>query len=412
MKRRVVITGLGGITPIGNDLASILRNVREGYNGIGPISKYPTDDRPAKLAAEVKDFDINDFVDKKTGKRMDQVAQYGVAASLLAMENSGLDKDEITNNERIAIYMSSGIGGVSTLQEEVIKGYEKGYNRISPFFVPKVITNMPSAMASIELGIHGGAYTPVTACAGGTNAIGDAFRAIRDGYSDICLAGGTEAAILETPMGGFENMKALSTSEDPNRASIPFDKERDGFVMGEGAAMLVLEDLDHALERGATIYAEVVGYGVTSDASHITAPIEDGHWAARSMELAMEDAGVSPDQVTSVLTHGTSTPLNDSSETQAIKKAFGSDTDIYINSTKSMTGHLLGAAGALEGLIAALELKENFLAPTINYRVEDPDCDLNIVANEVLETDVEYVLSDSLGFGGHNFSVLFKKYKG
>lgn len=411
MKRRVVITGMGVVSPLGHEIPEFLENLKKGYNGIGPMTRYDVTDRGAKLAAEVRDFDAADYLGRREVKRMDRFTQYGVVASMKAFEDAALNEEIVKDNDRVAIFMSSGIGGTETLQEEIIRGYTKDYDRISPFFVPKVISNMAAAQASIALGIHGASMCPVSACAGGNNAIGDAYRSIKDGYNDIILAGGTEASLVETPVGGFTSMTALCTATDPDRASIPFDKERSGFVMGEGAAMLVLEDYYHAMARGAKVYAEVVGYGITSDAFHITSPVEDGKWASKAMLNAIEDAGIEPKDISSINAHGTSTPMNDKVETTAIKRTFGEyATQIPVNSTKSMTGHLLGAAAALEGVVCALQLKEGFIAPTINYRVPDEECDLNIVANEMVEADLEYVLSDSLGFGGHNIVVVFKKF--
>lgn len=411
-RRRVVITGLGSLCPIGTSLEKIEYSLRNGINGISEIQTFDTSKSEVKMAAVIKDFDFEPYISAKEMKRMDRTSAIAIVAARMALEDSGLKKEDIQDTLRVDVNLSSGIGGMYTIQEETKKAFAKGMDRLSPFFIPKIISNMSAARVSIDLGINGGAYCPVTACAGGTNAIGDAFRNIRDGYIDVSFAGGTEATINELGIGSFAALKALSTSQDPNRASIPFDKDRAGFVMGEGGAVLVLEELDHALSRGADIYAELIGYGVSSDASHITAPNEEGKWAAKAMEMAMADGGARPSDVTTINAHGTSTQLNELSESRAIRRAFGDDADkVLVSSTKSMTGHLLGAAGAVEGLIACLQIKKGFIAPTINIQNQDPQCQVNLVKNKAIEREVNMVMSNSLGFGGHNFSILLKKWE-
>ncbi len=410
MSRRVVITGMGGITPIGNDIEEIRKNLKAGYNGIGPISYYDTSEREVKLAGEVKGFDAEEFMTRKDARRMDQVSRFGIAAARKALEDSGLDLEEIQNNDRVSVYISSGIGGMKTIQDETEKGIKRGYDRISPFFVPMVIANMTAAHVSIDLGINGASNCPVSACAGGINAIGDAFRSIKDGYSDISFAGGSEAAISELGIGGFTSMRALTTAEDPDRGSIPFDEDRAGFVMGEGAGVLILEEYEKALARGAKIYAEVVGYGFTSDASHITAPNENGTWAGKAMSNALEEAGLKPEDVNYINAHGTSTPLNDAVEAKAIHNALGEEygRKVPVSSTKSMTGHLLGAAGAIETMFCALAIQDGFIPPNINLKNPDKSIELNVISDK-RDMDVNVAMSNSLGFGGHNGSVIIRK---
>lgn len=412
MKRRVVITGMGAVCPIGTEIDEILSNLKSGYCAVDEITHYDTSDREVKLACEVRDFPFKDYIGVKELKRMDRVTAFAIVTGKKAYHDSGLSDTDIQNNDRVTVHLSSGIGGLETIEKEMIRGLDRGFDRISPFFTPMAISNMSSAQLSIALGINGASFCPVTACAGGTNALGDAFRSIRDGYADLSFAGGTEASITPLGVGGFTAMKALSNSTDKNRASIPFDLDRNGFVMGEGSAVLVLEELEHALKRGAKIYAEVVGVGYTSDASHITAPNEEGTWAARAMTQAIEDAGISYDDIDYINAHGTSTPLNDICETRAIKLALKEHADkVKISSTKSMTGHLLGAAGAIEGLITALSLQNAFIPPTVNHQKDDPECDLDIVTNSAFDMNIKYAVSNSLGFGGHNISLVMKKWE-
>ena len=407
--RKVVVTGLGAITPIGNNVNDMWESVKNGKCGIAPITLYDTTDRKVKLAAEVKDYNPEEYLDKNEVRKMDRFTQFAMIAAAEAVKDSGIDMDNV-DVDRCGVLVSSGIGGFATLQKECTKGSDKGYDRVSPFFIPMVISNMAAGQIAIKYGFHGMTSCVVTACAGATNAIGEAFHHIRDGYSDIMICGGTEATITELGIGGFTSMKALCTSEDPNRASIPFDAERKGFVMGEGAGILVLEEYEHAVKRGAKIYCEIAGYGSNCDAHHITAPREDGEYAAKCMQLALKDAGITPDMVDYINAHGTSTHLNDKGETKAIRMAFGEHADkLMVSSTKSMTGHLLGASGGVEGIITALSIKNDFVPATINYRIPDEECDLDIVPNEGRNSTVNYAMSNSLGFGGHNATILLKK---
>ena len=410
--RRVVITGLGAVTPIGNDIKTMWQSVKSGKCGIAEITHFDTTDKKISMAGEVKDFNPEDFLDKKEVRRMDRVTQFALVAAKEAMADSGIELENVDRN-RFGVVFSSGIGGIDTIEKETIKGHEKGnFEKISPFFIPMIIANMSAGQIAIAFGLHGMCTSPVTACASSTNAIGDAFRHIRDGYAELMLCGGSEATITELGIGGFASMNALSKSKEPDRASIPFDKERNGFVMGEGGGVLILEELSHALKRGAKIYAEVVGYGATCDASHITAPVEDGSIAAACFTGALNDAKLSTADVDYINAHGTSTPLNDKCETRAIRLAFGADADkLMVSSTKSMTGHMLGAAGAVEGIITVLGLKESFVPATINYREKDEECDLDIVPNEGRNREIKVAMSNSLGFGGHNATVVFKKYE-
>jgi len=412
MKRRVVVTGMGAVTPLGHNVNDTWENVKKGTCGIAPITLYDTTDRKVTLAGEVKDFDATAYLDKKEVRRMDRYTQFAMVAAKEAMEDSGLNLEQ-TDVTRCGVIVSSGIGGIETIQNETVKGYEKGYDRISPYFIPMVISNMAAGQIAIAYGLKGMCTCVVTACASATNAIGDSFRHIRDGYAEVMLCGGTEASVTALGMGGFTSLKALCQSTDPNRASVPFDKERSGFVMGEGAGILVLEEYEHAVKRGAKIYCEIVGYGANCDAHHITAPLEDGSGAAACMKLAMADGNVDPADVDYINAHGTSTPLNDKGETKAIRLAFGELADkLMVSSTKSMTGHLLGASGAVEGVITALSVKNDFVPATINYQVPDEECDLDIVPNEGRNVAVNYAMSNSLGFGGHNATIVFKKVEG
>lgn len=409
--RRVVVTGLGAVTPIGNNVCELWNGVKEGKCGIAPITFYDTTDRKVTLAGEVKDFHPEEVIDKRELRKMDRFTQFAMVAAKEAIKDSAMDLEAVNRN-RCGVIVSSGIGGLGTIQEEDTKGYEKGYDRVSPYFIPMAISNMAAGQIAIDLGFHGMCTCVVTACASGTNAIGDAFHHIRDGYSDVMIAGGCEASITALGIGGFTSLKALSQSTNPNRASIPFDKERNGFVMGEGAAMLVLEEYEHAIARGAHIYCEVAGYGANCDAHHITAPLEDGSMAAECMKLAMADGNVELEALDYINAHGTSTHLNDMCETNAIKKAFGDHAQkLMISSTKSMTGHLLGASGAVEGVITVLSVANDFVPATINYQVPDEDCDLDIVPNAGRNVTVNFAMSNSLGFGGHNATIVFKKVK-
>lgn len=412
MSRRVVITGIGTVNPLGNNLEETWQSVQNEKCGIAPITFYDTSNRKATLAAEVKNLSIEERIGKREMSKMDRFCQLAMIAAEEAVIDCGIDFLNM-DTSRCGVRVSSGIGGLETIANEHAKGTNKGFDRISPFFIPMSITNMASGQIAIKYGLRGKTSCVVTACAGGADAIGESFQYIRDGYSDIMLCGGAEAAITELAMGGFTSLKALSLSKDPNRASIPFDKERNGFIMGEGAAILVLEELDHALSRNAKIYGEVIGYGANCDAYHITAPVEDGSGAANCMKIALEDAGITADKIDYINAHGTSTPMNDKCEILAIKRAFEDHAkNLMISSTKSMTGHLLGASGALEIMITTLALRDGFVPATINYSVPDEECDLDIVPNKGRRVDIKYAMSDSLGFGGHNAVVVLKKYEG
>lgn len=408
--RRVVITGMGVVTPIGNNVSETWNGVKEGRCGIAPITHYDTTDRKVKVAGEVKNLNLEDYLDKRELKKMDKFCAFALIAADEAVKDSGISFEQ--ESDRCGVLVSSGIGGLETIEKEHAKGEEKGFDRISPYFIPAAISNMAAGRIAIQYGIHGMCSCVVTACAGGTNAIGDSFRHIRDGYAEVMVCGGAESCITEFGIGGFTSLKALSQTEEPARASIPFDKERNGFVMGEGAGILVLEELSHALDRNAKIYGEIVGYGANCDAYHITAPSTDGSGAAGCMEQALKDAGITPDKIDYINAHGTSTPMNDKCETMAVKKAFKDHADkIMMSSTKSMTGHLLGASGAVEAVITTMAVKDGYVPATINYSVPDEECDLDIVANEGRNHEIEYAMSNSLGFGGHNASLIFKKYK-
>ena len=411
MKRRVVITGMGAVSPIGNTAEEMWQSAREGRCGIGPITHFDTTTHKVKLAGEVKDLDFTPYLDKKELRRMDLFSQYAMVAAIQAWRDSGLDYEKI-DPTRFGVDISSGIGGINTIETEYERGREKGFDRVSPFFVPMDISNLAAGNVAIKLGAKGMCTCVVTACAGGSNAIGDAFRMIRDGYQELMLAGGSEAAVTKLAIGGFTSMKALCESDDPTRASIPFDAERSGFVMGEGAGVLMLEEYEHARARGAKIYAEIVGYGATCDAYHITSPAPGGEGGARAMVEAVKDAGIQPEDIDYINAHGTSTSLNDKFETAAVKAAFGDHAyKLAMSSTKSMTGHLLGAAGAIEAIITARALQDGFIPATINYRTPDPECDLDIVPNEGRKAELRYAMSNSLGFGGHNASLLLKKWE-
>lgn len=409
VRRRVVITGLGALTPIGLNVPESWQGVREGRCGVGPITQFDPAGMKVQLAAEVKGFDPDALLGKQEAKRMGRFTQFALVA---AREALGAFRPAEEEKPRCGVSISSGIGGIGITESEHDRGLAKGWDRVSPFFIPTGICNMAAGRVAIDSGFQGMCTCPVTACAGGTNAVGDAFHYIRDGYADVMLCGGAEAALTPLAVGGFTSMKALSQSTDPNRASIPFDAERNGFVMGEGAGVLLLEELEHALARGAEIVAEVVGYGATCDAYHMTAPRPDGSGGAGAMAMALSDAGVRPEEVDYINAHGTSTHLNDAGETAAVKTVFGGHArTLAISSTKSMTGHMLGAAGAVEAIFSALALRDGFLPATINYQTPDPECDLDVVPNQGREASLRYVLSNSLGFGGHNGSLLFKKWE-
>ena len=411
MKRRVVVTGLGAVTPLGNTVPEFWAGVKAGKVAIGTITKFDTADYKVKLAAEVKDFVAKDRMDFKAARRMEAFSQYAVAAAKEAYDDAGLDIEK-EDSFRAGVIIGSGIGSLQQVEASYEKIKTKGPNKVNPLMVPLMISNMAAGNVSIQLGFRGKCTNVVTACATGTHCIGDAFRAIQCGDADIMLAGGTESAICPTGVAGFTALTALSTNPDPATASRPFDKDRDGFVMGEGAGVVVLEELEHAKARGAKIYAEVVGYGATADAYHITSPAEDGAGAAKAMQLAMEEAEVSPSQVEYINAHGTSTHHNDLFETRAIKKAFGDAAkDVVVNSTKSMIGHLLGAAGGVEFITLAKSVEEGFIHQTMGTMETDEDCDLNYAVGAPVEKEIHYAMTNSLGFGGHNATVLIKKYE-
>ena len=411
MERRVVITGLGAITPIGNNAKDFWKGIKEGKCGIDEITHFDASEYKVKLAAEVKEYNPEDYFDKKAAKRLDTFSQFAIIAAKEAWTDSKLDK-ETENMERVGVILGSGIGGLETMEKEMSNIHQKGPDRVSPMFIPMNIANMAAGNVAIELGAKGESIAMVTACASGTHCIGESFRMIKNGYQDVIIAGGTEATITPIGIAGFTNIKALSQATDKNRASIPFDKERNGFVMGEGAGIVILEELEHALKRNAKIYAEVVGYGATSDAYHITSPAPGGEGGARAMKIAMEEANVKPEEITYINAHGTSTHLNDSCETVAIKTALGeASKKVMVSSTKGHTGHLLGAAGGVEAVVCAKSVEEGFVPATINYKVPDEECDLDVVPNEGRKVEVKYAMSNSLGFGGHNASILLKKYE-
>lgn len=409
-KRRVVVTGIGTINPIGHNVEETWKSIEEGKCGIAPISLFDTKGMKVTLAGEVKDFDVTKYIDKKEAKKMDRFIQMGMIASHEAMLDSGLDINNI-DSHRFGVIVSSGIGGLGSIEKNYQTGEKRGFDRVSPFFIPMTISNLAAGHIAIAYHAQGLCTCPVTACAGGTNAIGDAFRNIRDGYQDVMIAGGCEASVTPLGIGGFTSIKALSDATDPKRASIPFDKERNGFVMGEGAGILILEELEHALKRGAHIYGEMTGYGVSCDAHHITAPLPNGEGGAYAMQNALDDAGISYDVIDYINAHGTSTHLNDLCETEAIKSVFKEHAyKLAVSSTKGHTGHCLGAAGGIEAVLSVLALKHDFIPPTLNYQVKDEECDLNVVPNIGVKKDLHYVMSNSLGFGGHNASIIFKEY--
>ncbi|WP_238919126.1 beta-ketoacyl-ACP synthase II [Clostridium sp. YIM B02555] len=411
MNRRVVITAMGAVTALGVGADKLWDSIRSGKSGVSLIERVDVSDMPTKVASEVKDFDPSDFIDKKEIKRMDRFSQFAVVAAQLAMDQSQLNLDKV-NKERIGVIIGSGIGGIETLESQYEQLSEKGPRRVSPFLVPMMIGNMASGLVAIRFGVKGFNECTITACATSTNSIGDAFKVIQRNDADIMIAGGAEACVTRLTLAGFCASKAMTTNPDPKTASRPFDVDRDGFVLGEGSGVLILEELEHALSRGAEIIAELVGYGCTNDAYHITSPAEGGEGAARCMKLAIEDAKINPSEVGYINAHGTSTTANDKNETAAIKSVFGKYAyELPISSTKSMTGHLLGASGAIEAIITASALRDRFIPPTINYKNKDAECDLNYVPNEGINSDFTYALSNSFGFGGHNATLVLKAYK-
>ncbi|MGE7217056.1 beta-ketoacyl-ACP synthase II [Priestia koreensis] len=410
-KRRVVVTGLGAVTPIGNDVETSWKNAIEGVSGIRTMTRLDPDNYSAKVSAELKDFNVEDYIDKREARKMDRFTQYAVVASKMAVQDAKLDiTDEMA--PRVGVWIGSGIGGMETFENQYETFLEKGARRVSPFFVPMMIPDMAAGQVSIMLGAKGINSCTVTACATGTNSIGDAFKVIQRGDADVMVTGGTEAPITKLSVAGFCANKALSTNPDPETACRPFDQNRDGFIIGEGAGIVILEDLEHALARGAKIYAEIVGYGATGDAHHVTAPAPGGEGGVRAMRQAINDAGLKPEDIDYINAHGTSTDYNDKFETMAIKEVFGEYAQkVAISSTKSMTGHLLGAAGGVEAIFSIKAIEDSMIPPTINYVTPDPECDLDYVPNKARKQEVKAVLSNSLGFGGHNATIVFKKYE-
>lgn len=411
MERRVVITGLGAITPIGNNVNEFWNGIKQGKCGIDKIKNFDSTNFKVKLAGEVKGFNPDEIFGRREARRMDKFSQFAVVAAREAWKDSGLNKEN-EDMTKVGVIVGSGIGGLGTIEKDNKSFVEKGPDRVSPMYIPMSISNMAAGNIAIDIGAKGESISMVTACASGTHCIGESFRMIKHGYQDIVIAGGTEASVTPTGIAGFTNIKALTLATDRNRASIPFDKERSGFVMAEGAGILILEELEHAKARGAKIYAELVGYGATSDSYHITSPAPEGEGGARAMKLAMEDANILPEQITYINAHGTSTHLNDSCETSAIKTALGEYArKVMISSTKGNTGHLLGAAGGVEAIVCAKAIEDDFIPPTINYKIPDEKCDLDIVPNEGRNVKINYAMSNSLGFGGHNATIIFKKYE-
>lgn len=411
MERRVVITGIGAITPIGKNVLETWNGIEEKKCGIDNITLFDNTNFKTKLAAEVKEYNSNDYFDVKQAKRLDRTSQFAIIAAREAVKDSNITKEN-TDFDKTGVFIGSGIGGLRTIQEQCEINVKKGNRRVSPMFIPMSIANMPAGNVSIEFGFKGESTCNVTACASSTQSIGEAFRTIKYGYEDVIIAGGAEASICSVGVAGFENMKALCFSNDKTRASIPFDKERSGFVMGEGAGMLVLEELEHAQKRNAKIYAEIIGYGATSDAYHITSPCPNGEGGAKAMKRAIEDAKIKPEDIDYINAHGTSTHLNDSTETIAIKTALGeASKKVMISSSKSNIGHLLGAAGAVEAIICTKAIEKGIVPPTINYIEKDEECDLDIVPNEPRKKDIKITMSNSLGFGGHNACIILKKWE-
>lgn len=410
MERRVVVTGMGAITPIGNNVDEFWKGLKEEKSGIDEITLFDTTQYKVKLAGEVKGFEPEEYFDKRSCKRLDRFVQFAMVAAREAMKDSGITTKN-TDMTKVGVVVGSGIGGLSTIEEQNRNLVEKGPDRVSPMYIPMCIGNMAAGNIAIDLGIKGESVAMVTACASATHSIGESYRMIKHGYQDAVITGGAEASITPTGIAGFTNIKALTQETDKNRASIPFDKERSGFVMGEGAGILVLEELEHAKKRGANIYAEIVGYGASSDAYHITSPSPDGEGAARAMKNAIKDANIKPEDITYINAHGTSTPLNDKGETMAIKLALQEAAEsVMVSSTKGNTGHLLGAAGGIEAIACVKAIEENFVPATIHYKEKDEECDLDIVPNKGRKTEVKVAMSNSLGFGGHNSSILFQKY--
>lgn len=411
MEHRVVITGIGAITPIGNNVEEFWKSIQEGKCGIAPISLFDTTNQKAKLAAEVKNYQVEEHFEVKAAKRLDRFCQFAMIAAREAFKKSGITQEN-TDMTRVGAVIGSGMGGLETLEEQNKNLVEKGPDRISPIYIPMSITNIAAGNVAIDLGLKGESFCMVTACASSTHAIGESYRLIKHGYQDAVVVGGTEASITPSGIAGFANIKALSQAENPKRASIPFDKERSGFIMGEGAGILVLEELEHAKKRNAKIYAEVVGYGASSDAYHITSPAPGGEGGARAMVNAIQDAKINPEQIDYINAHGTSTPLNDKTETMAIKAALGEHSNkVMVSSTKGNTAHLLGAAGAVEAIVCTKALQEGYIPATIGYQVKDEECDLDIVPNEGRNVEIKYAMSNSLGFGGHNSSIILKKWE-
>lgn len=412
--KRVVVTGMGAVTPIGNDLDSFWKSIKEGVCGIDRVTAFDPSEFKCQIAGEVKNFDLSPYVDKKDARKMDRYTQFAVASAKMAFDHSGLDMEK-EDSWRVGVISGSGIGGISTFEQQHNAMLEKGVGKVSPFFIPMMISNMGAAQIAMKIGARGVNHNVVSACASGSHAIGEAYRHIKYGTSDVVIAGGAEAPVTPLSFAGFCSMKAMSTNnDDPKHASRPFDADRDGFVMSEGAGFIVLEELEHAKARGANIICEMVGYGATDDAYHITSPMPGGDGGAKAMEMAIEDAGISPDKIDYINAHGTSTAYNDKFETMAIKKALGEDAakKVAVSSTKSMTGHLLGAAGGVEAIVCAKAIQDSYIPATVNYVTPDPDCDLDIVPNEGRNANVNYAMSNSLGFGGHNATLLFKKYEG
>lgn len=411
MEKRVVVTGMGAITPIGNSVEDYWKGIKDGKCGIDTITKFDVTDYKVKLAAEIKNLNVEEYMDKRSAKRLDRYSQLAIIATKEAMKDSGITSEN-TDMNRMGVVVGSGIGGLGTIEEQTKVLVNKGHDRISPMYIPMSISNMATGNIAIEIGAKGESFAMVTACATGTHCIGESYRLIKHGYQDVVVAGGAEGSITETAVAGFTNIKALSQATDKTRASIPFDKERSGFVMGEGAGILILEELEHAKKRGAKIYAEVVGYGASSDAYHITSPAPGGEGGARAMVSAINDAGINPEDIDYINAHGTSTHLNDSFETAAIKTALGESANkVMVSSTKGNTGHLLGAAGAIEAITCIKAIEDSFVPPTINYKVPDEECDLDVVPNIGRNKEIKYAMSNSLGFGGHNSTIIIKKYE-
>jgi 3-oxoacyl-[acyl-carrier-protein] synthase II len=411
LKQRVVVTGMGVMTSLGADLQTFWSNLLDGKSGVSPIESFDVREYPTRIASSIKNFNPEDYMDKREARRMDRFVQFAVAATQLALKDAGLNVREDTDPERVGVYVGSGIGGLTTWEEQHKILLEKGPKRVSPFFIPMMIANMASGQISMSTGAKGPNSTAVTACATGTHSIGDSYKLIERGAADVMICGGAEATISPTGLAGFSALRAMSTrNDDPEKASRPFDKERDGFVMGEGSGVMILESLEHALKRGARIYGEIIGYGMSADAHHMTDPSGEG--AARCMRNAIKDAGIAPEEIDYINAHGTSTPVGDKSETGSIKDALGEHAyKVAISSTKSMTGHLLGAAGGVEAVICALTIHYGRIAPTINLEYPDPDCDLDYVPNKPREAEVRIAMSNSFGFGGHNATIVLRKYE-